>query len=256
MKNFYLFKNLLVGFIMLFAATSFAQVSMFAVDDGTAFKEMPDTTANWKNADNIFVYKTDTTEAIAFVKFNISAYTGKMVSEAVFSTRSDMNDGKTMTVRLRKAGSTDFTRDSLTWNNKPSDSDKLATVVMDQESGRKMYTPNGTKLVDYINEALAQGKEFIAFAIAFDSGDGGDFKWAGGAGNGAWGPQLDLTFDEGFNYWGVADGTAFKEMPDTTANWKSGENIFVYKTDTTEAIAYVKFKLPGFANKTIEKAEF
>ena len=256
MKKIYLLKTLILGGFLLFFAQGNAQVSLFAVDDGTAFSEMPDSTANSKNADNIFVYKTDTTEAIAFVKFNIADFAGKRVSEAVFSTRSDMNDGKTMTVKLTKAGSVDFTRDSLTWNNKPSSNGELATAVYDEDSGRKEFTPAGTSLIDYINEALAQRKEYVAFGIKYKEGDGGDFKWAGGAGNGSWGPMLELSFENGYNYWAADDGTAFKENPDTTANWKNAANIFVYKTDETEAIAFIKFVLPGFAYKSVETAEF
>ena len=256
MRNFYLLRTFFLASIILITLSVSGQATLMPVDDGTAFKEMPDSTANFKDANNIFIYKTDSTEAIAFVKFEIEKFEGKIVSDAIFSTRSDMNDGTTMTVKLTKAGSTDFTRDSLTWNNKPGTSGELATVVYDEDSGRKEFTPNGTNLADYINDALAQGKKYIAFGINYKDGDGGDFKWAGGLGNGSWGPMLELTFDEGFNYWPIDDGTAFKENPDSTANWKGATNIYVWKTDTTEAIAYVKFNLPGFAYKSINSAEF
>jgi hypothetical protein len=256
MKNFYL-RTFISGLLILMAISVSAQTTLMSVDDGTAFKEMPDTTATDINDGNIFVYKTDSTEAIAFVKFNLSKFKGKIVSEAIFSTRAAMKEeGKTMMVSLVDAKSVEFTRDSLTWNNKPGTGSELATAEFVKSSARINYTPTGTKLVDFINQTLAQGKEHVAFAIKYKSGDGGDFSWAGGTKNGSYGPMLALTFQEGFNYWAVADGVAFKEMPDTTATWKGATNIFVWKTDSTEAIAYVKFNLPGFANKTIASAEF
>ncbi|MFW5755006.1 MAG: DNRLRE domain-containing protein, partial [Tangfeifania sp.] len=258
MRNFYFLRTLLLASIILISLSVHSQVTLMADDDGTAYKEMPDSTAaGIENGGNISVYKTDTTEAIAFIKFDITKFQGKIVSGAAFSTRAAMKEeGKTMTVALVEAKSTDFTRDSLTWNNKPGTGGELATVVIEKSSARKDYIPNGTKLTDFINNALAQGKDHIAFALKYKSGDGGYFSWAGGAGDGSYGPMLELTFDEGFNYWAVADGTAFKENPDTTATWKGATNIFIWKTDTTEAIAYVKFELPGFAYKSVNSAEF
>jgi hypothetical protein len=256
MKKNYFSQCILTGLILLVSISGMAQVTLSAIDDGTARKEVPDESINTRHASNIFIWKTDTTEAIAYVKFDISRFKGKIASDAVFSTRAAMKSGKTMTVKLTKASTTNFSRDTLKWSNKPGVSGELATVELVDNSSRKDYLPSGTKLTDYINEALAQGKDYIAFGIQFKSGDGGEFNWAGGAKDGSYGPQLAITFDESFNYWAVADGVAFKEKPDTTATWKGNTNIYVWKTDTTEAIAYVKFSLLGFANKSIASAEF
>jgi hypothetical protein len=144
-----------------------------------AFKENPDTTAFWKGNTNIFIWKTDTTEAIAYVKFSLPGFANKTVTSAEFSTRSDMNDGTAMTVALTDAKSTEFSRETLTWNNKPGTGAELATVLLDDESDRKVYIQTGTKLIDYINGVLATGKEEIAFALKYKSGDGGDLNgWA------------------------------------------------------------------------------
>jgi hypothetical protein len=92
----------------------------YASDDGFATQNHPDSTANAFANTNIFVSKsTDTTEQVAYVKFNISAFAGRTVESVKFSTRSDMNDGTSMTVGLHKTGA-DFTRTELTWNNRPS----------------------------------------------------------------------------------------------------------------------------------------
>lgn len=247
--------GLLFVFLFLTAFTSRAQMTLMPSDDGTAIKSTPDENINAKHASNIYVYKTDTDEAIAFVKFDVSGFANRMVKNAVFSTRSDMNDDKTMTVKLTKAGA-EFTRAELTWNNKPSTSDELATVVMDMNSDRKNYSPNGTKLIDYINSKLAEGATEIAFGLVYKSGDGADFKWAGGKGDNSWGPMLELTFDKGLTYYPSDDASAIKETPDASVNEKDANNIFVYKTDTDEAISYIEFTLNGFAHKTITVAKF
>lgn len=258
MKHLYFSKVFFT--VLLIAALNFAasaQVSLFAVDDGTAFKANPDTTATFKGATNIYVYKVDANdEAISFVKFDLTPYKGKIVKTAAFSTRSDMNDGKTMTVKLTKSGSTNFTRSTLKWSNKPSTSDELATVVYDQESTRKYFTLAGTKLVDYVNDALLAGKDQIAFGLVYKSGDGADFKWAGGAKDGSFGPQLDLTFDTGMAWYPTDDGVAIEANPDTTANFLGATNIYIFqKAANDRAYAYVKFNLAGMANKTISSAE-
>jgi hypothetical protein len=256
MKKNYLLRSVLTGLILMITFAGMAQVTLSAIDDGTARKEVPAESINTKHASNIFIWKTDTTEAISFVKFDISRFRGKIASDAVFSTRAAMKSGKTMTVKLTKASTTGFSRDTLTWSNKPGTSGELATAELIDNSARKTFSSSGTKLIEYINESLAQGKDHIAFGIQFKSGDGGDFNWAGGAKDGSYAPQLVLSFDDGYNYWAVADGVAFKENPDTTASWKGNSNIYVWKTDTTEAIAFVKFTLKGFANKSIGTAEF
>jgi len=258
MKHFSFFKAFLTVLLMVVLQWGAnAQVSLFAVDDGTAFSAKPDTTASYKGASNIYVYKVDAAdEAISFVKFDLTPYKGKILKTAAFSTRSDMNDGKTMTVKLTKSSSTDFTRSTLTWNNKPAISDELATVVYDQESTRKFFTLAGTKLVDYINDALMAGKAQIAFGLAYKAGDGADFKWAGGSKDGAYGPQLDLTFDEGFASYATDDGVAIEANPDTTANFLGATNIYVFqKAANDRAYAYIKFQLTGMANKSISSVD-
>jgi len=82
MKKIYFFRTILTGLIVLITLTGMAQVTLSAVDDGTARKEVPEESINTKHASNIFVWKTDTTEAIAFVKFEIGRFQGKIVSEA------------------------------------------------------------------------------------------------------------------------------------------------------------------------------
>jgi hypothetical protein len=60
MKHFSFFKAFLT--VLLMAVLQWganAQVSLFAVDDGTAFSAKPDTTASYKGASNIYVYKVD-----------------------------------------------------------------------------------------------------------------------------------------------------------------------------------------------------
>jgi hypothetical protein len=141
MKKVYFFRTILTGLIFLISLSGMAQVTLSAVDDGTARKEVPEESINTKHANNIFVWKTDTTEAIAFVKFEIGKFQGKIVSEATFLNARCHESEKTMTVKLTKVASTDFTRDSLTWSNKPGTSDELATVELVEQFGPQRLYP-------------------------------------------------------------------------------------------------------------------
>ncbi len=244
----------LVTMLLLFGGLSNAwsqSVTLTPADDGTAYSYAPDDPVS--HASNIFVSKTDTSEQIAYLKFDISNFAHREIEMAEFSTRSDMEDDSTMTAVLTKAGSTDFTRATLTWNNKPGTSGELATVIMDQESNRKIYSNNNTTLQDYINEALARGDQYVAFGIKYKSGAGDAFKWMAGKGDGAWGPELALVFADEYMYLPVEDGTATQSTPDAPVAHAS--NIFVSKTDTDEQIAFLRFNLAGFAYKTIEAAD-
>ncbi len=232
--------------------------SSYGIDDATVFEAIPDATANVQDANNIFVGKASDSTVIAYVKFDISSISGQFVNKVDFSTRSDMQDGTTMTVKLTKADN-GFSRDTTTWNNKPSSSGELATAVYDENSARKYFTPLGTALSDYVNEQLLLGKDDLAFAIEFKSGDGDMFKWAGGVGNGTWGPLLEMEFGAGnpsLNMVPTSDATVFEAMPDATANEKDANNIFVGEATDSTVISYVKFDISALAGKVVEKADF
>jgi hypothetical protein len=96
------------------------------------------------------------------------------------------------------------------------------------------------------------GKEQIAFGLAYKSGDGADFKWAVGSKDGSYGPQLDLTFDEGFANYPTDDGVAIEANPDTSASFLGATNIYIFqKAPNDRAYAYIKIKLAGMATKSI-----
>ena len=202
----YLKKLFALSFLIMGAGllTANAQYSKYAAGDATIYEASPDQTVN--HASNIFIGNTTgDDEIIALVKFDISGFAGRQIESAEFSTRSDMNDGTTLTAMLTGAGA-GFARDTTTWNNKPNISGtELATVVMDQESNRKVYVETGTALTDYINGKLMAGDSVVAFAIQYKEGDGGDFKWMGGKGDGSWGPMLEMNFSNERNYYPSAD---------------------------------------------------
>ncbi len=257
MEKLNYFKKLFaLSFLIMGAGllTANAQYSKYAAGDATIYEASPDQTVN--HASNIFIGNTTgDDEIIALVKFDISGFAGRQIESAEFSTRSDMNDGTTLTAMLTGAGA-GFARDTTTWNNKPNISGaELATVVMDQESNRKVYVETGTALTDYINGKLMAGDSVVAFAIQYKEGDGGDFKWMGGAGDGAWGPLLEMNFSNERNYYPSADGTIYEAYPDSAVGHAS--NIYVSQaTADEEVIALVQFELEGLAYKQIGIADF
>jgi hypothetical protein len=257
MRKINLLSKLLTICLLLMGAgmlTSNAQYSKYPSGDATIYEADPDATVS--AASNIFVGSvTGDDEIIALVKFDISGLAGRQIESAEFSTRSDMNDGTTMTVKLTGAG-TSFARDTTTWNNKPSISGtELATVILDQESGRKIYVETGTALTDYINSKLMAGDTEVAFAIQYKEGDGGDLKWMGGKGDAAWGPLLEMTFSNSRTYSPSADGTIYQAYPDSAVAHNS--NIFVgLPAENEEVVALVQFDLSGLAYRQIGEAAF
>lgn len=226
------------------------QVSLLASDDAYVDQANPDLPAEHNS--NIFVSKgTDTTEVISYVKFDVSKFANQVLLSAEFSTRSDMVDDSTMTIAIKAAKNMNFSRDTTTWNNKPGSTGKeLASVVLDMESNRKYYVPSGTNLIDYINGQLINGATEIGFELRYKSGAKNSFKWMGGKGDGAWGPQLDLVFSGNTVYYPIDDAYVDEANPDSVAQHNS--NIFVSRaTDTTEMRAYIKFELPGWAHKQV-----
>ncbi|NJM16767.1 MAG: DNRLRE domain-containing protein [Bacteroidales bacterium] len=222
----------------------------YSKDDATVFEAYPDSTALWKNASNIFVSLAhDTAEVISYVKFDIAKLPNKQVRAVEFSTRGDIADGKTITMVLRKANNDNFSRDTTTWNNDPGTSTNLAFGTLDDDSKTRTYFEQvGNSLVDYVNSKLIEGKTEISFALRYSTGDSAGVSWMGGTGNGTYAPQLKLIFADEAAIYAADDATVFEEFPDSTANWKDPNNIFISKgSDTTEVFSYVKFDISNVA---------
>lgn len=237
-----------------------AAYSSYALDDAVAWQKQPDQVAGDAHASNIFIGQNAAADSnvFAFVKFSLEGLAGRTVTKADFSTRSDMQDGKTMTVKLTEAGD-GFSRDTTNWNNKPSTKTAtLASVVMDQESNRKMFTENGTNLITYINGKLMSGATQVSFALKYSEGDGTALKWCGGKGDGSYGPMLELEFSDESGFYATADAVAAQRQPDATANDLHGTNIFIGQNAAADSatVAYVQFELAGLAYSEIESVEF
>lgn len=229
--------------------------SSFALNDAVVFEHEPDETASFFHPTNLLVEETETETTISFVQFDISEFSGRVVDEVNFSTRSGMASGTTMTVKLTEAGNA-FHRDTTTWNNKPSTGNELASVVYDDQSARKVFEPNENALVDYVNSKLKAGAEVVSFAIEYKDGEGGDLNWIGGKGDGAYGPQLEMSFDYGYNGFGVDDAVVFEHDPDETAEIFHPSNLMIEDTETTQTISFVKFNVADIAGMEIVDAAF
>lgn len=226
-----------------------------SIADALVFSDKPDDTAAAFHASNLLVYNTDEGRAISYVKFDVSGFAGRVVKEANFSTRSSAKPDTEVTVKLTRAGDA-FQRDTTKWTNRPTTSGELASVVYNSNSGRKIFTPNGNELINYINGKLAAGAKVISFAIEYKEGGGTDLIWIGGKGDGAWGPMLELKFDYGFSGYASDDATIFQHDAEATANSKHVSNIFVEKTDDKTTISFVKFNVADIAGMEVVDAKF
>ncbi len=260
------FFAILCGLFLLSAGNLLHSQSLVlrASADAVTWSEFPEQTAPTFHASNILANRYEVTEGetttthniIAFVKFDISQFANRSISAASFSTRGTAAADTETTIRLRKAGLA-FQRDTTHWGNKPSRSGELALKIYNTSSARRAYDPVGTALVDYINEELAKGSDEIAFSLEYKSGDFNGVNWIGGKGDGAWGPELTLEFDDQLVFFGIDDAVAFKEAPEQTGADFHASNIKVTKVDdNTETVSYIKFHLPGFAYKSVAEVEF
>ena len=229
--------------------------SAFAIDDAVAFSDKPEETAGDFHGTNIIVYETDEGKAVSFIKFDVGAFSGRQVSEVNFSTRSSMASEQTMTVKLTNAGD-NFSRDTTNWNNKPNHSGMLATVVYDDNSGRKVFVPEGDALVNYVNGKLMAGAEVISFGLEFEEGDGAGLNWIGGKGDGAWGPMLEMKLDYSYGSYASGDAVIFEHEPENTASSFHASNLLVRETDDEKIVSFVKFNVADIAGMEIVDATF
>ncbi len=260
MKNgTFTFKGLIVTAVMLllFGSNVHAQaVTMYASGDAVVFEADPEATASAFHNSNILANMTEEGHVFSYVKFDISAFANRVVTDASFSTRGTAKPDTETIIRLRRAGTT-FHRDTTNWSNRPSTGQELGTKVYTTDSGRRAYTPEGNRLVDYINEELINGSTEIAFAIQYKEGDLDAVNWIGGRGDGAWGPELMIELDRGMAFYPADDAVAFKEDPEKTgADFHAGNLLVTRIDDATEAVSFVKFELPGMAYKQVASAEF
>jgi len=226
----------------------------FASGDAMAFEHLPGQSAPVFHASNLKVEKTETTNTVSYVKFNLTDVAGLEVVDAKFSTRSSMKAGTTMTVRLRQAD-TGFQRDTTNWNNRPAATGELATVDYNDQSNRKYFDNVGAGLVNYINQHTLFGATEVGFALDFKAGDGGDLNWIAGKGDGAWGPQLELTFRrplERDTIFVLVDAYVDQATPE--ANYGAAADMGIRKSgDGTDLETYLKFDISNAADAVIGK---
>ena len=245
------FPALFLMFILPGMTLNAQQVTLNATDDAVVDESSPD--AVWAgHASNLDVNGTTDAKVISYIKFDISNFSNRQIENAEFSTRGTGE----MTVKLTKAGD-DFTKDTTTWNTKPSTGDELADVILDDDSGRKTYENDGKKLVDYINSALLNGETEISFALQYKEGVEDGLNWIGGKNDGAYGPELIIEFGPDRALYAIDDAAAFQASPEQTAADEHAGNLFAEKiADNDEVVSFVKFELKGFAYKQIGGATF
>ena len=258
--NFLNVRTILSGMIamLLFSGINLhAQtVTMWPSDDAVVFSENPEETASFLHDSNILANKTEEGSIHSYVKFDISGFAHRKIKSADFSTRGTAKTDAETVIRLRRAG-TGFTRDTTSWENRAGVGQELATKIYTTSSARTSYELVQTRLVDYINEELAKGSLEIGFAIDYKSGTVDGMNWIGGKGDGPWGPELVMSFENEMVFFAADDASAFKEEPGKTAADAHTGNLFVEKVDDdTESLSFVKFELKGMAYKKITDAIF
>jgi hypothetical protein len=229
------------------------------VPDLTQFASIPtadavayEKTDAQKHATNLFVSNVEGDRMISYMTFDISAYKGRVVKSAGFSIRGSMPSGQSMVIKLTRSGD-NFTRNDITWDNKPARSGELATANF--SGGIQVFAPNGSEFTKYINEKLLAGATVISFAIEYKSGDP-KTNWIGGLGDGeGYRPLLTMEFDYGGNLRGIADAVADQSAPEVV--WTGhATNIKVAGSADAHIQSFIKFDISAFAGMEIIGAQF
>lgn len=190
----------------IFNYTITPDASKYGLSDAIINEQYPDSVIDRTNLSNIKAYRKKVGDELkkvySLVKFDISGLNGIPVEEASVSYRGTTTTGaedyaEDFQINLHSLKDS-FDPETITWSNKPGLDQKLGTSILGSSSARTEFDLDGNKLVDYINNALMQGKNSISFGFVSSGKDSIDLMWIGGVNDGSYGPIL--SFEQGNLY--------------------------------------------------------
>jgi len=219
--------------------------SILGSDDSWVGSAAPDANNDGETDMHVTLISGDTCEA--YVKFDLSGVQG-MVTNASFSLRGDQFGKDSYPTVLdnfyvQVLGTvTDWDETTITWNTKPD----AATTVLAEENinGSGWYAFSDQGVVDYINDALSDGKFSVTFIVRGKDETAGTRAWFSDKG---WAkPILELVTVEVDQSIGVTDDSWVGESDPTTNH--EGETDMQVMTDVAGGatkLAYFNFSLTG-----------
>ncbi|MEL7124079.1 MAG: DNRLRE domain-containing protein, partial [Bacteroidota bacterium] len=229
--------------------------SSYGYEDAVVLQAHPDSVFARPN-NNLFVYRQNVEgelqRIMSFVKFDISSLTTQIESaEISYRGKTGVEDfAEQFEVELLSIKG-DFEPEGLTWNTKPSNDKVLANTLLNTSSARKAFINDGTKLVDYINEAIRRGDGTVGFALRSQGQDSTDNMWIGGIGDGSFGPILDLSVPDPFTVENdtltvIEDVFVSQAEPDTNFEIEDADmHLILDTTNMASKEIYLKFDISG-----------
>ncbi|NJN28310.1 MAG: DNRLRE domain-containing protein [Cyclobacteriaceae bacterium] len=269
MKNLKILLSLSAFWLLLCigVSTAHAQSAVnvyLPIDDAIAHQSYADSTFD-KNNGNLKALNVPIGDSVAwvvsFVKFDISQLKGQVVESATVSIRGSSANKEAMQLELYNSKSEEWTRETLTYANKPARDKKIGTYTFGTGSDRKAFDPT-TTFLDKLNQALAEGKTTFSMEIRSTAKDTlayGD-TWIGGKKDGFnYGPRLEIQAVPKF---GVKNDTLMvledvylaQETPDTNFE-SSNPDMHLIKEEGKDKEVYLKFDIqkvkPGIGTATL-----
>ncbi|MEL7118192.1 MAG: DNRLRE domain-containing protein, partial [Bacteroidota bacterium] len=237
--------------------------SQYAIEDAVVLQAHLDSVFARPN-NNLFVYRQNVEgelkRVMSFVKFDISHLQGSQVESASFSYRgkTGVEDfAEQFGVELLSLKG-DFS-EGMTWNEKPSNDKVIATSLLNTSSARKAFVNDGSRMVDYINEAIRRGESTISFGLRSTGQDSTDNMWIGGKGDGSFGPLLEFTIAPTGSQYAIEDAVVLQAHPDSVYA-RPNNNLFVYRQNVEgelqRVMSFVKFDISHLQGSQVENASF
>ena len=239
-------------------------VSKYGQADAVVMEAYPDSIIDQSNVgNNILAYRhregDDLFAVYSYVKFDISNLNGTQIESASFSYRGKTGNAEfeeLFELELHSLKS-DFDAENLSWATKPQKDKKLATSALNGDSGRKSFINDGTKFVDYINEAARKGETTLGFLVRSAAKDTTSNMWIGGIGNGNYGPILEYTISPEKSGYAHSDAVVMQAFPDSIIDQSNiGGNVLAYRHDVDGELmrveSYVKYDIGHLAGQQVE----
>ncbi len=239
-------------------------VSKYGQADAVVMEAHPDSIIDQSNiGSNILAYKHregDNLYAVySYVKFDISHLNGTQVESASFSYRGKTGEAdfeELFELELHSLKN-DFDAGSLTWANKPQKDKLLGTSALNSSSARKAFINDGTKFVDYLNEAARKGASTVGFLVRSAAKDSTSNMWIGGVGNGNYGPILEYTISPEKSGYAHSDAVVMEAHPDSVIDQSNiGGNILAYRHNVDGELnrveSYLEYDISHLAGQQLE----
>ena len=236
-----------------------------AIADAVVKEQYPDSVIDRDDLSNMKAYRTmvegEEKQVYSLVKFDISQLNGQQIEDANVTYRGVVNtDGYADEFFIDIYSLKDnFDPETTNWSNKPGLKDKLGTSKLNTESARRGFSLDGNKLDEYINNAIQNDQETIAFAFVSSGKDDTDDMWIGGVRDGVWGPTIEYTLTPETNKFALSDVVVKEQYPDSVIDRADLSNMKAYRitVEETEYQVYsmVKFDIGMLKGQQIKNAQ-